>query len=515
MVFISNLASIKTNDEFVLASMNPPQTRTMPSPVVTGGVLLSGAMFLMLGLVIPILLLLNSRGQFSLNVFLAFTVVIWSQLRLSYTALTGQRRFALICYYAFVYSFFGVQPLLSVFLHAFPNNIYLGDALVTYASLLLIIGVGAFEIGYLLGRKKTPAALLPQKTTETISLKMLWTASFSVLVLIVLIMSVYGPGFFIYGGNSFGSQDTSQTKTLLLVYGVRVPAAVLLFFSVYLWKTRKFCALSCSQIRSLKAVLLFLCLLNFLVSMPLTAPRLWMGSLLLTVFFISFSWKKVKSFVALSVFLCLSLLFLFAGTDPRRIVKQVAIGEKILPATVTLVKDAVQGLSEDANYDAFAMLAASTQYTEKSGYSWGRQLLLPAFFWVPRSVWPGKPEGTPVIVAEPLRLDHSNVSCPLWAEGYVNFGVFGLFLFLFVFGWLARRADDFQVQTTNSLGALLPTVVSSFFAANTFILLRGDLTTGTMYLQLVVFFSFVIVYVSQRLKLPRVVICNHDACARK
>src|SRR3972149_3526262 len=150
-------------------------------------------MFILLGLVVPVLLFVNSKGEFSSNVLLMFGIVIWCQLRLAYTGLTGRRKLTLMCFYAFVYVFFGVQPLLSVSNHAFPIDISLSDELVTFTGLLVILGVVAFETGYALGYKKVYAAHLYKHPFKTLSLRMLWHANAVACGLTVLVMLYYGP----------------------------------------------------------------------------------------------------------------------------------------------------------------------------------------------------------------------------------------------------------------------------------------------------------------------------------
>ena len=130
--------------------------------------------------------------------------------------------------------------------------------------------------------------------------------------------------------------------------------------------------------------------------------------------------------------------------------------------------------------------------TGKFGYSWGNQILLPAFFWVPRSIWKSKPIGTPDMVAENANFGSINVSSPLWVEGFINFGIPGLILFLYLFGRTARLADESLAHKDIRLP--FSTIISSFFAANTFILLRGDLTSGTMYLQMVAGITFILLF---------------------
>jgi len=486
------------NQNISISSPMRPQT-------MTGSTLLTCAVFILLGVIVPLVLFLNSDGDFSVNVLLMLCIVVWCQLRLAFTGIRGQRRFTLICFYAFIYVFLGVQPSLSVSMHAFPQDVYLSEGLEAFAGFLIVLGILAFELGYILGRGKVNAAHLYKKQYKILSLKILWGGNAVVGLMALLVMAYYGPGTFIalrgYTGDTiFWSRGVDYTELVFVVYAVRGLAAVLLFFTVYLWKIRTHLALTPSRLSSLKFALWFIAPLNLLVSNPIAAPRQWAGSLMLTLLFLSMRWKGIRSFLVLTMLTCLSLLTLFSGTDPRHFGAALSQGEGVNASTVgSLIKDGVQGLATDCNFDAFSMLAATTQYTENYGYSLGRQLLLPMFFWVPRTIWESKPEGTHKVVADSLGLDHWNVSSPLWSEGYMNFGVFGLFLFLFLFGWVARACDDFQVRTTDSPGPALQTVCSSFFASNAFILLRGDLCAGTLYLQLVVMMAFLVVYLDGRL----------------
>jgi hypothetical protein len=190
------------------------------------------------------------------------------------------------------------------------------------------------------------------------------------------------------------------------------------------------------------------------------------------------------------------MLLLFSGLDPRLIVSRQLVnsGEITLSGTAKQVAINIGNLPGDYNFDAFQMIFYTSVYIDKNGYSLGNQLLLPAFFWVPRSIWSNKPIGTPDIVAAHADFGSLNVSSPLWAEGYINFGIPGVFLFLFLFGRAARLGDN-SLSNLN-VKPIFSTIISSFFAANTFILLRGDLTSGTMYLQMIALFVFIYTLIS-------------------
>jgi hypothetical protein len=185
---------------------------------------------------------------------------------------------------------------------------------------------------------------------------------------------------------------------------------------------------------------------------------------------------------------------LFSGTDPRRIFSQTLVkGEEVtLDNTLKSISEGISSLPYDSNFDAFQIVSYTTLYTAEKGYSWGYQTLLPIFFWVPRSLWPGKPIGTSDVVGEFAGFYSINVSSPLWTEGYINFGLIGVILFLYFFGRAARVCDHYLSSLT--IKSAFQTIISSYFAANTLILLRGDLTSGTMYLQMIIVFSLIFLF---------------------
>jgi hypothetical protein len=425
--------------------------------------------------------------------------------------MNGKRRLTLMCYYIFMYVFMGVQPLISIWSGRFPHSeILFSETKISFTIWMVILGIIFFELGYfrLYSEAKVIRSnkdLLGYKNARptNISLAALWISVTIVSCMVVLSILRYGPNIYLGlrdGGFSVGDSqgpESTQTENLLVIFGLRGLSATLLFVTIYFWKVRKI-VLGKKQIWRLKVALIYLILFNIIVSNPLNAPRLWSGSVLLTSLFLSLTWKGSRSFLTWSSVACVSLLLLFSGTDPRRIFgQQLLRGENITVSnTVKEVVVAIQNIPADLNFDAFQMISYTRDYTTKFGFSWGNQILLPAFFWVPRALWPGKPIGTPDIVAADADFLSINVSSPLWAEGYINFGVAGTVLFLFILGYCSRLCDDSLVKTYTRPATV--TIITCFFAANTFILLRGDLTSGTMYLQMIMVITWLFLLLIRR-----------------
>lgn len=474
-----------------------------------GRLLLLVGVVMLLAVAIPALFLAGSEGKMSLNLALVYGLVLWSTWRLVLAAAHSQRRLTLMCFYVFVYVFFGVQPMQSIWTNTFPIQPFLTAAEITVTIGIIALGIAAFEAAYVSRRVRRRPSAPPAPDAiraRPVTLFAFWLGIVAATGLVAAAMLHYGAAIFlgIRGGGLLVSTsegpNLSQVEWLLVIYGLRVLMATLLFMAVYLWKTRKRHDWPGRSMWTLRGSLIVLALVNMVVSNPLSAARLWSGSVILTVLFISAPWRGSRSYLLWSSGAILGLLLVFAGIDPRRIVNTAIVsGEPVtVGTTIKVMSASVENIQSDANFDAFQMVGLTRNYSDQFGYSFGRQLLLPAFFWVPRSVWPGKPIGIGDMVGESLNLWSVNVSAPMWAEGYANLGLAGVVILLAVFGRLARIADDYLVRTTTEIGEVLPTVSSAFFAANTLILLRGDLTTGTMFLQMVVGFTFGMMLLSRR-----------------
>ena len=119
---------------------------------------------------------------------------------------------------------------------------------------------------------------------------------------------------------------------------------------------------------------------------------------------------------------------------------------------------------------------------KKFGFAWGRQILGALLFFVPRSIWPGKPEGTghtTIVALE--QFGFSNVSANLAVEGYVNVGLVGVVLFAVLVGMLARRVDSFYWRRRSCWEEKLGDILYPFVMFMFFFLMRGDMMSAWAY----------------------------------
>lgn len=73
--------------------------------------------------------------------------------------------------------------------------------------------------------------------------------------------------------------------------------------------------------------------------------------------------------------------------------------------------------------------------------TYGKQLLGALLFFIPRAIWHGKPVGSGATLASLQPGAWANISMPFIGEGYINFGVIGVFMFTIVLAVLASLAD--------------------------------------------------------------------------
>ena len=138
----------------------------------------------------------------------------------------------------------------------------------------------------------------------------------------------------------------------------------------------------------------------------------------------------------------------------------------------------------DGDYDAYTMFTLVVDYVSHIGVTAGNQLLGAIFFFVPRSIWPGKAVGSGYHVADTLGWSFKNLSCPLPGEGYINFGIIGIILFGVFIGRLTMKLDvlywksiDIKQKNIRRIDVIYP-VTAMFF----FFMCRGDLMSSFAYM---------------------------------
>jgi hypothetical protein len=142
------------------------------------------------------------------------------------------------------------------------------------------------------------------------------------------------------------------------------------------------------------------------------------------------------------------------------------------------------------DYDAWSNIMATIKYVGHHGITYFNQLLGSILFFIPRKLWTNKPLSSGHLIGNYL-IDHynmwfNNLSNPLISEGYINFGIFGVIIFAFLYGLFNTIIDKFKNKNIS---------IYIFASVYSIFLLRGDLMSSFAYLIGLIFAIYILPYI--------------------
>ena len=127
------------------------------------------------------------------------------------------------------------------------------------------------------------------------------------------------------------------------------------------------------------------------------------------------------------------------------------------------------------NYDSWANVYTAVEVVKVHGMQWGHQLLGSLLFFVPSSIWSAKPLATGIFLADYLIANYSmwftNLSAPLAAEGYLDFGPGGVVAYAGAMAWFVVFLNRQSRRRDTWVAFPMATYASVFLM----IVLRGSL----------------------------------------
>lgn len=123
------------------------------------------------------------------------------------------------------------------------------------------------------------------------------------------------------------------------------------------------------------------------------------------------------------------------------------------------------------DFDGFQQVVNTLFLVDSHGLAGGRHLFAAVLFFVPRSMWPEKARIASADVAEHAGYSFTNLSLPVFAELYLQFGVLGLIAGMLALGVVAARLDTAWLTAPSSKAAMIAPLV----AVAMFGVLRGPL----------------------------------------
>lgn len=149
----------------------------------------------------------------------------------------------------------------------------------------------------------------------------------------------------------------------------------------------------------------------------------------------------------------------------------------------------------NSDFDAYQQLLNTITFVEERGYQMGKQILGAIMLFVPNEFWTLKPIPSGPLVASTVNLRFTNVSSPIPAESFIDFGFVGVIIYAIVIGKLTFRADRYikQKEKLKEFSSI-PLILLLTLSGQLTLLLRGALigVAGPSILILLIYFLYVI-----------------------
>lgn len=433
---------------------------------------------LVLGLVffLPVLVAVQpGPGMRDETYWLQLAFTCYAGARLAAMTLTARRRLIQGSFWLFVYVAIGVAPLAQAVLGQTPTPVVGPRSDLVLAVSLALCGCVAFDVGVLLARRRPPMPFgtrRPRRTASVNRRRLYVLVAVAYAASALLVVKLGGPAVFFSSRqeisegiqSSTGGGGQSQVDSAFLRGFGTVPT-LLAFLFLTRWLVTSRYARRRPSVIALWAGLLGV---NVVVNNPVSNPRYWFLTVMFSILFTAFPRSPVMYRAALATGVAAALL-LFPFMDRFRYDEG---GQR--PVESASVLDPL--VRKD--YDQIGMLANTITFAEAGeGHTYGSQLAASAFFFVPRSVWHDKPLDSGVRVGQWMGMNNTNLSSPLWAELWLDFGPVGMTGGFMVLGYLCARADRRYTHRTIDHphpGHILAIVIP-LIAGYAFILLRGPL----------------------------------------
>jgi hypothetical protein len=453
-----------------------------PTGIPNLGWVLATGTFLTLAVVLPVAFA-GVRGSAFDDPALGMSMFVTVYSAAHLAALIREARDALIrlTFWLYVYLWLGLAASAQIVSNTFPIPFQsFGPELQAEAMAAAIVGMVAYDVGSLVGRRSrftSPlAATLDRLTFDP---RRVWSLAF--IGILYTLYATARDGLAV----RFSSRETATNAVFRPAVGQRVdliqnkaahliqifllwgPAFLALYLLIYLYRSDRAGAEVPADSRwwftSLRARRLIgaLILANVLANNPQTNPRYRFGGLMiaLAVAFWPTSSKSRFRFGALALLGLTIVVFPYAAVF-RYNTRSVNFNEPLS-----------RQLATSPDYGMYQQQLNGFIYARTHGHTAGRQLAGAVFSPVPRIFWANKPIDTGNLI---LRSDIINASADLWTEAQVDFGVAGVIVVLFAYGYVCRAFEDAYRERDQRRATVIGAAVPLFAAFQVF-LLRGSL----------------------------------------
>lgn len=445
------------------------------------GWIIATVVFLVLAVALPVVFAgLRGSSFDEPPVALSMFVTVYASAHLAALLRQGRDALVRLTFWTFVYLWLGLAATAQLLADRFPiPNQAFGSDLEVRALIGVVVGLAAYDVGSLLGRRSDRSTWLARSLGRLeIAPRRVW--GLAAIGVLYTLYATARDGLAV----RFSSRDTAtraafqaaasqrvdliQNKAggLIQVALLWLPAFLALYLILYLYRSdlpeETVSSADRRWSRSLRArrLIAVLVVVNLLANNPQSNPRARFAGVVIALVIAFWPTGGAARFRAgaLALLALTILVFPYAAVFryDQRAFRFTPLSEQ---------------LSTSPDYGMFQQELNGFVYTDRSGHTFGRQLAGTVFSPVPRAIWPSKPIDTGGLVS---RVDFINASSDLWTEANVDFGMAGIVVWLLAYGYVSRVFEDAyrdrDQRRATVIGAAVP-----LFAAFQILLVRGAL----------------------------------------
>lgn len=426
----------------------------------TGGFVLATWVGVVMIVVLPTTLIQLTPTPRNDTWIYALAVTTISGARYFWIIAMGRRRLYELSFWMFTYTFVGLAALVQMRLGVTPVTSPRVDfTLNETAMAIVIVGILAFLAGLTvpaapLGFVRSPITANGVTLGGAVAVAFFALAVDAYYVAIVGVDTFFTNRYELAGavGSAWGNQGVSVQALPLIAM-----ASLLVAFLALV----KYIAQTRSREWPLFALTATVGIALALTTNPLTGARVFFGTAAMAIAAVFGLFSTPKRFRVMAVLWLLIFL----------IVYPVVQGLRTPDRQLSSISPAESLTSPD--FDALAEINNTVLFVDRYGTTRGMQAAGVLLFWVPRQIWPEKPNDTAILLAESRGYGFTNISAPLWAELFVNGGWPLIVVGMLLIGMAVKHLDNNIEESLQRARA--PSILGCFLPFYFAILMRGSL----------------------------------------
>lgn len=391
-------------------------------------------------------------------------IIAGSSLMLAAYGASANPRPISITFYAFVYVFLGMSPLLQVGLRQYPWGGGYDEVDIQKSAVTIAAGVIAYFFGTKIAQQMHRKFHDPHSVARGFDAKKVLLLSLVFVPVVLGCMQYLGGVARLFTPRLMQDElaELTSVTAALANNGMYVPciAFFLIFLSTMLSVKRGEKNYGWSRIGTALWLLIALVIAN-----PIGTPRYIVGAVVVAILY----FNTLRRAWIWPIFLVFSLLLIFPLADMFR---------SSLTVTTEHMPPAYEQIVFKPDFDAFQQIVNSIKYVEQRGMEGGLQALGTILFFVPREAWPDKPFATGQLVGDAMGYTMLNLSMPLWGEFYVDGGILAVCIGFVLYGMFTGAIEE---SANASAFRGMAGVLSVFFGAYQMYFLRGSLMVVISY----------------------------------